>query len=111
MSLKVRNVCILNYCQSLYVDLLKAEYRKDENLSKYEPSRPRYLEVELLKTFKNEISIVSINKNKIIKPYGAAVLSKSDLELLQKNDILQRAALLLREEIKSMEKKKIATHY
>lgn len=61
------NKCILlNFCHTLYSTFLKNLYEKDLNLLEFQPSRPRYLEAELRKTFKNDIGIVTMNKKKLL---------------------------------------------
>ncbi|KAG5866440.1 hypothetical protein JTB14_015344 [Gonioctena quinquepunctata] len=64
---------------------------------------PYNLENRLLDAFPKKIAVVSMNTKKVVKPY-AGVLIKNDLETIGKQDILDRAVLILRSEIRDMER-------
>lgn len=89
------NSCyFLSFLETLYSHYLKKEYEQDENLSSVTAFCSRYLGEDLLQTFRNKINIVTINKKKNVKPYGAIILQNYDLETLEKRDIVERAALI-----------------
>ena len=95
---------LLNFFIRLYVDTLREareEYEREDLSINLEANC--HLEEKLLQTFPKEITIVTLRKKKIVKPCTGVLLKGNDLDALEKQDILQRAALILRREINEIE--------
>lgn len=100
-----KHVYYLDFLRTLY-----AEYLSDEVTdSKMSPNTfcTRYLEERLVKKYPKGISVIQNNKRKIVKPYTGVVLKDSDFSLLQDEEIVQKAAVILRRSIRELEKKPI----
>lgn len=67
----------------------------------------RHLEEKLLKEFSKTIEMDKFGNKKVVKPAGTCLLEQYDLKMMEKDDILYRAALILREEIRNIEVKKL----
>lgn len=64
--------------------------------------KPYNLENRLLEKFPKKINIITHDHQKIVKPYRRNLL-KNDLDMLKQQDILDRAAQILRSEIQSIQ--------
>ncbi|CAG9760201.1 unnamed protein product [Ceutorhynchus assimilis] len=95
----------LDFLRTLYAEYLSEEVRD----SKISPNTfsTRYLEERLLKTYPKGISVIQNNRRKIVKPYTGVVLKDSDFSLMQDEEIVQKAAVILRRSIRELEKKSI----
>lgn len=90
------NCFFLSLLETLYKDSLGKLTESQCQDTLQEPDRFRsHLEEKLLKQFPMEISIVTLQKKKIIKPY-TGVLLQNDITALQEEDILQKAAIMIR---------------
>ena len=100
------NFSFLSFLHTLYLNRLNMEYEHDPesfpNLFSIQ-----HLENKILNTFNKKIEIVTMNKKKIVKPTGGVILQDHDFQILEKSDIVQRAALILRQEILKIEKNEI----
>ncbi|KMQ92559.1 hypothetical protein RF55_7436 [Lasius niger] len=94
-----------NFLEKMYTDCLTQEYERIGIFSGVLPSC--HLEDKLLNTFNQKIAIITMNKQKLVKPYAGVLLQDNDLIKLEKEDIVARAALILREEIRTMESNKL----
>ncbi|CAG9771355.1 unnamed protein product [Ceutorhynchus assimilis] len=95
----------LDFLRTLYAEYLSEEVRD----SKTSPNTfyTRYLEERLLKTYPKGISVIQNNRRKIVKPYTGVVLKDSDFSLMQDEEIVQKAAVILRRSIRELEKRSI----
>lgn len=66
-----------------------------------------HIEEKLLQTFKNEIKIITIKQKKIIKPFKGQIIEEEEFTELEDTDIIERAALILRQQILKMDPHKI----
>ena len=48
---------------------------------------------------------MTLKNKKVVKPYTGVLLKNNDIDLLEKQEILQRAAINLRQEINQIERK------
>lgn len=100
-----RQCYFLTFILTLYINRMKEEWKEREVVSESDEIRSHRLEEIVTNHFGNKINIISIDK-KIIKPHDGVILT-TDLERLEKRDIVERAALILREEIRSITCKKL----
>ena len=98
-------VCFLDFLQNLYIDYLKLEAQVDDDMF-----YSRYLEQRILNKFCKKVSIIKIDKRKIVKPFSGVMINSSDLIHLENQDIVQRAALILPREILGIKKDTLPEH-
>lgn len=87
-----------SYLKSLYI-----ESPKDQNIDLSANVEPHNLEQRLTRTYPEEITVVSMNNKEVVKRY-TGVLVKNDLDTLENQDILDKAALILRSEIRGIKR-------
>lgn len=95
-----KNCFFLNFFLKLYVENLKETSETssaDDLCINFEANF--HLEEKLLQTFPTEITIVTLKKKKIVKPYVRVLLNNEDFHGLEESDILHKAALILRNKI------------
>ena len=90
----------LSFLHTIFIDYLKKNDQESSHVEAY------HLESRLLKTFPKQINILTVSGKKIVKPYKGVIL-RSDILKIEKDDILQRAALILRNEIMNIKVKKL----
>lgn len=90
-----------SYSRALNNEGIENELELDDKIAR------SHLEDKLLKKFPKKVSIVKMNTRKIIKPYIGILIKECDLNSLEKQNILQKAALILRDEIKRIKHRKL----
>lgn len=90
------NSYFLSFLEMLYLRCLNAERDPLSNLQILATSR--YIEEKLVKTFPEKIKVIIMHRTKIVAPHDKT-LEDNDFDTIQNNDTVQRAALILREEI------------
>lgn len=94
-----KNCLLLSSLCDTYNDELKLQSQSDVNLM-----TNHYLEDKILKQFKKSIKIISKNKKKVIMHKDCNLLEDNDLTRLEENELIEKAALLLRNTILKMDK-------
>ncbi|CAH0731406.1 unnamed protein product, partial [Brenthis ino] len=95
-----KNQCyFLSFLKNLFID-----FAKSQDINSSTNLEPYNLESRLLEAFPKKISIIKCNNHKVVKPYHGHFI-QNDLDTLEKQDILDRAALILRSEIRQIERK------
>ncbi|KAK0166662.1 hypothetical protein PV327_004154 [Microctonus hyperodae] len=97
-----KNCYFFSFITNLYKVCLKQEYSDSSITTEDVILRTNCLEEDLITKFHKKISIVTINKKKLIKPYGSDFLT-TVMETLEKRDIVERASLILREEVEAIQ--------
>ena len=92
--------------KTIYVNLLSKSYGSLNASFRKTNFSTRHLEERLLSTFKRKINVISFNNNKIVKPYSGVFLDNNLIEL-ETQDILQRAAIILRDEVLKIKANKL----
>lgn len=103
---KSKRTCLFSFLQKLYSESLQDAYTKLEKSFDISFSY-RNLEENLLQKSSDQIEIDIIHNKKIVKPYNTTLLQECNVESLEKQDILQKAALILRGIIRSIPHKKL----
>ncbi|KAJ8966822.1 hypothetical protein NQ314_003284 [Rhamnusium bicolor] len=85
------------YHKEFYIQTLKENGDFEGKLEAFD------LEAKLMKSFPKQISIISMNKSKIVKPKDGQLIS-NDLESITKGDIISKATLIIRDEIKKIKR-------
>jgi hypothetical protein len=101
LIIKSSKCYFLNFLKSLFVEFAS---NLDANTSI--DVEPYSLESRLLKTFPKKINVVTMNGKKIVKPYNGMMI-ENDLDLLEEEDILDRAVLILRKRIRNIERRRL----
>ncbi|KAJ8677787.1 hypothetical protein QAD02_013574 [Eretmocerus hayati] len=102
--IKKHKVYFLEFLENMYVQRQAEMYAIKEDGDGTVSSR--YLKDRLNSHFPTEISIVTVNNRKLVKPRGAIVISdQAGITNLAEEDIVLQAALILRKKILSIEKK------
>ena len=91
--IKLRGCFFLDFLKNIYQNELEKIYGDEKS-----NFATRYLEEKLEEKFKRNISIRELNNKKIVMPYGYKLLSQ-DFDNLKKEDIVKRAAFIIRNEI------------
>lgn len=93
----------LSFLKSLFVDCAK-----NQNIELFTAGmEPHNFDSKLLAEFPRKISIISIKHKKVVKPCNG-FLFDNDLEALEKQDILERAILILRSEIRTFQRNSLS---
>lgn len=100
-----KNYFFLSLLETLYKDSL-GKFTESQCQGTLPDRFRSHLEEKLLKQFPMEISIVTLQKKKIIKPY-TGVLLQNDVTALHEEDILQKAAIMIRKICYKIECKKL----
>lgn len=97
----------LTYLHRYYIQLLE----KDEDTTKVTGNfTPQHLEDKIVKSFKKEINCFFIHNKKLIAPKHLTTIDDESFEILKNQDILQKAALLLRQSVKEVQVNKLPTN-
>lgn len=99
--IKKKKCYFLSFLESLFAtSIINLDPTKSLQVDSYR------FENRLLKKYGKEISIVTMNGKKIVKTYSG-VLIKTDLDILEEEDILNRAVLILRKYIRNIKPKRL----
>lgn len=97
-----RQSFFLTFLDDLYTQHIKKTNPENTNFKSFD------LENRLLQSFPRKIGIVTMNRRKIVKPFDGHLV-QNNFENIEKNDILNRAALILRSEIGGIKHKPLST--
>jgi len=98
---------LLLHLHELYIDSL--EKICDENLVEMNTTyTAHHLQEKIIKTFSKAVKFFTIHNKKIIAPDYLQTIDDTIFDNLQTDNILQKAALILRKSILHMEKKKLS---
>ncbi|CAH0562925.1 unnamed protein product [Brassicogethes aeneus] len=86
---------------------LTAEYHNELPKCTKDIFSSHHIEKKLLQTFKNQIKIITIKHKKIVKTYQGHILEDQEFTELENTDIIERAALILRQQILNMDPDRI----
>ena len=99
-----RNWFFLSFFTTIYKSNLERSLERLQNKDIYINLETHFhLEDKLLEKFRKKITIVTLRKKKVVKPYMGVFLKNNDMNDLEEEDILQRAALILRRDIREIE--------
>ncbi|CAH2098161.1 unnamed protein product [Euphydryas editha] len=95
----------LTYLHRYYLEFLEKNKEDTEKVSAY--FTPQHLEDKIVKAFSKEIKNFFIHNKKLLAPKHLRSIDDRSFESLQDEDILQKAALLLRKLVKQIPIKKL----
>lgn len=99
---------IIKKRESFFLDYLITLYMKNlpDEMQEYMHQYAYRLESRLLDSFPKKLAIVTMENKKVVKPYDG-ILLRTDLFKMEENDILDRAALIIRTEISNLNTTKL----
>ncbi|CAH1173831.1 unnamed protein product [Phaedon cochleariae] len=92
----------LSFLNAIFIEYLE---RHEANTDAY-TMKSYHLENRLLATFSKKITVVSHNNKKLVKPYKGVVVQK-EFDLIEKEEVLFHAALILRQEIQNVKRRQL----
>ncbi|KAK0073512.1 hypothetical protein PV325_008892 [Microctonus aethiopoides] len=108
--IKRKKCFLLSQLKSIYKDAYDSAAKKEsvaDNTILRNESFRFHLEERLLKHHPKKITMVIINNSKVWKSHSGVLLKDDDIDTLQKEDIRQKAAIILRDEIKYMQRRNL----
>lgn len=103
--IKGNNCYFLSYLYAQFMDLLKMAAEKNSDLYNNLASI-QYLETKIIETFQSKIKIINISQKKVVIPSNVQ-LEDLSFNLLEDEEVLQKAANILRREILDIKKEEL----
>ncbi|CAH0563075.1 unnamed protein product [Brassicogethes aeneus] len=106
--IKNKQCVLFSFIIRLYNETLGRLF-KAKMAESWNPATAYAVETKILEKYNEQIQITTAFKKKVITPARDFILTEEDMEFLREEDILQKAAIILRNNILNIEKKTLPT--